>query len=95
MSKKHIRYFSIVNPWIDFVVTVNESDSAKATGAIYDGIEAFCEDGDSGWCYGDYVETALTNADITYDIMYHDSEDMSDEYEEKWEASLPKNCETI
>lgn len=94
-KKKHLRRFSIVNPWIDFVVTVDESDAWATATTVARAMQEFWACADDGLCYGDAVENALTDAGIAYDIMYHDADDMTDEYEKAWEARLPKDCELI
>lgn len=80
------RHFSMMNPWIDFVVLVPESFKSVARTAILGAMESY-------WdfeyeCYGDAVEDLLFQNGIPFVIFYHDSEDLSDEYEEAWELAI-------
>lgn len=100
-NKKHIRYFSEMNEWIDCVITVNEEDVERAKELVITAMEEWWDFlGDEGLCYGDAIEDALTNAGILYNIRYHaadmDNLDIdSEEYEEEWENSIPGDCESI
>lgn len=75
-----MRYAGIDNGWIDFVVLVPKGceDADKVIKAM----DAFWDE--EYECYGDAIEEAFPN-DI---ILFHDSDDESEEYEEKWEEML-------
>jgi len=80
------RFFSQMNPWIDFVVLYDPSeyDRGYICKTVEKALDAFW-DGEYE-CYGDAVEVELMSAGIVkYMMVYHDSEDESAEYEEQWE----------
>lgn len=77
-----IRYFSDLNPWIDFVVFVPANQSGQAVDAIRRGIDDFFSD-DNQSPYGQCVEIALNDAGVSYLIDYYDCND--DDAGEAWE----------
>lgn len=81
-----VRYFSLMNPWIDFVVLFDESQYKVDT--IVDSISAAMEsywDGDEE-CFGDAVYCCLDVWGVQhYAILFHDTEDESGEYEDRWD----------
>ena len=91
---KNLRWFSIMNPWMDFVVTVSTNDAEQTKKLIKKAIDDWWED-DRGFGYGDFIEDVLEENGILYHIQFHRADTESAEYEELWEASLPKYCETI
>lgn len=80
------RRYSVTNPWIDFVVLVPREYALTAMTAIDEAMGAFWDE--EYECYGDSVEAALIGLHIPYVIVYHDSEDTSDAYEEMWERTI-------
>lgn len=63
-----IRYFSFTNYWIDFLVTVLDTDVEKAKAIIENAMDMY-------WdyeyeCYGDAVEDQLSRNGIPYFIQY-------------------------
>lgn len=86
-----VRYFSIMNPWIDFVVLFDDSQYTSGTisGAIHDSMALFWE-GDTYECYGDALYDNMRNewGVQHFMILFHDSENESEEYEEAWEKWL-------
>lgn len=98
-GKKHLRYYSEINGWMDCIITVNENDADKARETVRNAVNSWFED-DAGLCYGDAIESALEEAGIEYGIRYHDSnvDETSAEwekYEKRWESSLPEDWEPI
>lgn len=85
-GKAIVRHFSLTNPWIDFIVVVDPSVKDDARYVINKAMEEYWNSDDD--CFGDLVEEALKKAEIEYDIVYHDTYDESDEYEDAWEAYL-------
>lgn len=84
LYKKIIRYFSVTNPWVDFIVVVDPKDTEKADEAIKTAMIKFWNE-DNYEPYGDILERKLTESEIEYQVIYHDSDDISSEYEEAWE----------
>ena len=81
-----IRYFSSTNTWIDFVVFVHHSSVRKTAVEIMAAMNTFWE-GSIYETYGDALEHTISSP---YLILYHDSEDISKEYEEKWERFIDR-----
>ena len=80
------RFYSETNQWIDFVVLVPRKENSVAYITLRHAIEAY-------WnfeyeCYGDAVEAELDKRKIPYVIIYHDSNDISDDYENRWNAMI-------
>ena len=100
-NKKHLRYFSIDNDWMDCVITVNEEDVERAKEVIMTAMNEWWDFlGDEGYCYGDAIEEALTDSEILYNIRYHacDTDNLDvdwEEYEKEWEDSIPEDCESL
>lgn len=67
---KAIRYFSEMNPWIDFCVVCKEKDSEAVQKAITQGMDDFW-DGEYV-PFGDCVEQSIENAELSYLIIYAD-----------------------
>ena len=85
-GKAVVRHFSITNPWLDFVVLVDPKDKETTESIVQKSMDEYWDsDCDA---YGDLVESNLSNAGIEFSIVYHDSSDESDEYEEIWESLL-------
>ena len=78
-----IRWYSQTNYWMDAVIFVPENFKYGAMQLVNSAIEAYWND--EFETYGDAIEQYLTNAGIIYAIIYHDSEDISDEYEQEWD----------
>ena len=78
-----IRWFSHTNYWMDVVIFVPENFKYGAKLLVNAAIEAYWNE--EFKCYGDAIEAYLDDAGIIYAIIYHDSEDMSEEYEQEWD----------
>lgn len=65
-----IRYYSVMNPWLDFLVAVAPNDFDRAKQAIASGIEHFWDDNDI--CFGDAVTMELQEDGIFFYICYAD-----------------------
>lgn len=89
MAKFHsIRWFSELNPWIDFVVICLFEDRDRAIEIVEKAMTEWYNDPDIYGGYGDAVEWWLQQENIPYEIICHDSEDTSDKYEEFWNKIL-------
>lgn len=79
-----LRYHSVTNPWIDFVIFVNKADREEASMQIKLAMGAYwdCE----FETYGDALNYFLN--DIPHITIFHDSEDKSPEYENIWDQLL-------
>lgn len=86
VGKSIVRRFSIMNPWIDFVVVVEPDDVAETEITLDTAMDEYWESDFEA--YGDVVERHLGIAGIKYEIVYHDPYDESDEYEMAWETYL-------
>lgn len=77
------RYASDLNDWIDFVVLVPTPSQGDESERIIKAMDAFWnrEQPDT---YSEYIEEAFPDSII----LYHDSEDDSEEYEKKWNETL-------
>ena len=80
------RHFSITNPWLDFVVLSPRSNAKIIRRLIHEAMDAYWEY--EYECYGDAVEDMLVRYNIPYFIIYHDSDDESEEYEAAWEKLI-------
>lgn len=78
-----LRWFSVMNPFIDFVVLVHESDRERATEAIREGMDDFWDDAADG--YGDCVYWALEARGIKNVMRFFDEDTETDE---EWEAHV-------
>lgn len=67
-----IRVQSSMNEWLDCVFVVSKEDEEKAHDVLIKAWDSFWEDGD-GWCYGNYLETKMVEAGITFDAYYADT----------------------
>lgn len=97
---KHFRYCSVSNPWMDCIITVSMEDAERAKEEILDAIDMWWEEDWQNVGYGQAIELALADAEILYNIRYHDpdideSSDYWDEYQEFWGKTIPKDCESI
>lgn len=81
-----IRRFSEMNPWIDFIVLVDATRRYDAEPVVNKALTEYW-DGEFE-TYGDALEYHLLN--IPHVIIYHDSDDISDAYEQMWEQMLDK-----
>lgn len=91
----NLRWFSITNPWMDFIVQVPDKYEDDAITTILDAMDEYWEDGEYE-CYGDVVECSLDEMGIPHNVSYHDPDDESDEYEDKWEAHVARmGCKVI
>ena len=84
-----LRYYSDLNPWIDFVVLFDaEKYDRQLVTALIDDAAAFFWDDDES-CYGDVVEQYLRQGGVdSFVMLYHDSFDESWEYEQAWEEHI-------
>lgn len=79
-----LRWFSIMNPWMDCLVLTQERYREDAAEAIETGIDEFWEE--SSLCYGDCIELSLAKKNIPFVIEYEDEHVYSSD--EKWEEHL-------
>lgn len=78
-----IRYESLENPWIDFIVVVKKEDLEKAKRVILDAVDEYWN---SEWeCYGNCVENRLKYEQIKYFMFYYDDENTDEQYDLFWE----------
>ena len=77
-----VRYFSLMNPWLDFIVIVNLHDLEKTKAVVRASMDEYWKQDDEP--YGDIVERNLAKEQIPAFIMYHSTDDESDLYEEHW-----------
>lgn len=85
-GKAIVRYFSELNPWLDFVVIVAPGKQARVMRILSKEMDEYWDQDDL--CYGDMVEDALKKAHIRYEIVYHDNNREDQEYEDAWEEYL-------
>lgn len=78
------RYYSTMNPWIDFAVYAPKNAVPHITKRIREAMNAYWE-GEFD-TYGDALEHALRNTVVF--IVYHDADNEDDAYEAAWEAML-------
>lgn len=64
-----IRVYSDMNEWMDCVFIVAADEAEKAKGVLTEAFDSYWEDGD-GWCYGNYLEAKLVDANIAYRAYY-------------------------
>lgn len=88
-NKEIVRYYSIINPWIDAVIIVNKNKKEETEKIVETAMKDFWKD---YWkevreyeCYGDIIIAYLEEAKIEFDIILHDSSDKSEDYEELWD----------
>ena len=79
-----LRWFSIMNEWMDCFVLVRLQDQEEAIKAIQAGIDEFW-DGQCD-CYGDCIEWHLADKNIPYVVEYEDQNVYADD--EVWERHL-------
>ncbi|MCM1246668.1 MAG: hypothetical protein NC293_13600 [Roseburia sp.] len=68
-----IRVQSVTNEWMDCVFLVSENEKEKALEVLKKAWDAFWEEGE-GWCYGNFLERKMIEADIAFDAYYADVE---------------------
>ena len=78
------RYYSVTNPWIDVLAIVFPKNAVRATEIMDNAMDAWWDD-DKGQCYGDVIGDALDVAGIPHHLIFHDSDDESQEYEDAWD----------
>lgn len=83
-----VRYYSWVNPWIDFIVLVQSSFEDRALEIVRNAMDEYWESDDM--CYGDVVERWLLVSKIPYMIFYHSEEKQDEAYESEWERLIQK-----
>lgn len=72
-----IRVRGCTNEWMNCIFLIDEKDKEIAAGVL----EKVCDDlWDEGedWCYGEFLETRLTEAGIRFDAYYAEMEDDSE-----------------
>ena len=85
---KVFRYYSEMNPRIDFAILTFEDFADKARTAITEAMNRFWSDEEPHLCYGDYVGAMLIIAGVPfYDIFFN--EDAEDD-PNLWEAIMKK-----
>lgn len=84
-----VRWFSVDNNWMDFIVVCDRSMAEKCRETINTAMDEWFDfAGDDGWCYGNYVEEKLMELfgnDYDWFIIYHNDEDG---YDEEYEAGM-------
>lgn len=90
-----IRYFSFMNEFLDFVVTVPDAFVEAACTIIKFALDQFWDD--EYETYGDALETELAYADIPFEIHYLPWDDKGDcpvdeQAWESWIEELNKTC---
>ena len=89
-----LRWYSIMNPWLDFVVFVREEESTKATNIITKAMDDYWESDNEA--YGDLVEFRLKKANIPFWILYYPADDdAGDMWAEEFEEALEMYQRTI
>lgn len=69
-----IKVSSVLNDWLDCVFVVSKDEEEKAVEVIKKAYDSFWEDGE-GWCYGNYLEAKLVEANIAFDSYYAEVEE--------------------
>lgn len=69
-----IKVSSVLNDWLDCVFVVSKDEEEKAIEVIKKAYDSFWEDGE-GWCYGNYLEAKLVEANIAFDSYYAEVEE--------------------
>ena len=80
-----LRWYSIINPWMDCIVFVSKAQATTATALIQQAIDEY----QSGVfeTYGDAIETTLAKYSIPFAIKYYD-EEAGTNAEEEWTSWL-------
>ena len=68
MKHACIRVHSCTNEWMDCIFLVEEKDKEMAARVLEKAWDDLWEDGEE--CYGDLMETRLTEAGIKFDAYY-------------------------
>lgn len=79
-----IRWFSILNEFMDCLICVSLPDVEPAQEAMREGLDHFWND-DGYECYGDAIEMALREHNITYLAFYQEWDDVYDRPVEWWD----------
>lgn len=69
-----IKVSSVLNDWLDCVFVVSKDEEEKAIEVIKKAYDSFWKDGE-GWCYGNYLEAKLVEANIAFDSYYAEVEE--------------------
>lgn len=69
-----IKVSSVLNDWLDCVFVVSKDEEEKTVEVIKKAYDSFWEDGE-GWCYGNYLEAKLVEANIAFDSYYAEVEE--------------------
>ena len=85
-GKVAFRRYAELNTWQDCIVIVDKAHEEIAETAIQTGIEDYL-DAENGKhdCYGDAIEAALSDANVSYTIFYYPDYDDEREYDDEWE----------
>ena len=78
-----LRWFSMMNDWMDCIIFVPEWAQEAATQAIRAGIDFFWDN--HCFCYGDCIVDALNERGVPYAIEYIDEHAYT---EEQWEQHV-------
>ena len=83
---KVFRYYSMMNPWIDFAILTFEDFADKARDAINAGLDLYWGEEGEDLCYMDAIALKLMEAGVPfYDICLEDEDE-----NELWEAIMEK-----
>lgn len=68
-----IRVQSSMNEWMDCIFLVSKDDEERAKEVLQKAWDDFWEEGE-GWCYGNFLEARMVEADISFEAFYADSD---------------------
>lgn len=74
-----LHYASDLNPWIDFLIFVKPEDLEKAIVSVQTAMDDYWNEK-----FNTYGDALHYHMDVPYFIIYHDSEDTSESYEDIW-----------
>ena len=81
-----LRWFSMLNEWMDCLILVQNGQQEAAVQAICDGIERFWDE--DCLCYGDCIEEALNERGVQFLINYLDEHAFTQESWERYVQSF-------
>lgn len=81
-----LRWFSMLNEWMDCLILVQSGHQEAAAQAIYEGLERFWNE--DCLCYGDCIEDALMERGVPFVINYLDEHAFTQESWERYVQSF-------